>query len=770
MRIVELKPQNAKIIYKPANESIKVGEFISFTEGELTLVAQVYRVLSSDAADDFNQADMNFMMTQKYGKVNPWQGELVSAEAIVSKTPKNVIDAFTSQNNKNTPNFILGRSPFFDGQYETLCFENFATPAFIGYERHEDNINLTKNLCQNISALGKKSVILDFKGNLDIPNSKKVVAGVNTKLPLNQKMIEDLCPKMLEGVSLESKVVIEDILIELAQYAQESSEGFIPITNLINVIDDFYKKSKMTPLILLKNKLRHYERMNLFANNLQEACSIYKSLEENNTVVFDVSNIPISWQNEFFNNLIDSDSRYDKDFYLFITIDNLNFDNNILNYLLFKAESIGIKPIISANYRHLSFDSIYDFSQNMFLFKTYNTLKKRQVLSDILQTLPAGCFITTGKLSEGLILLENILPAKNGVGFSSETTPSGECIHNNQEPAYSHEGQIEQLEELTDYGEENHLQNIDMDMMNGALEPTPNTSIKEPADLMNNTINPTAVQTASEIVSENLPSQEIVGLIENELPQKEIPSKVQITETPIAPVEEPSFEKVIEIAQPLQTQTQDQQEQIINISMPETPAEETAPMQEPEIIIDESSFEEPNKEISDYDNQLEEAEILDLVEDNSEQAGNSDDELFEEVSGDDSLENIDLDDLDFLNENTPSQNTISDSDDELLDLMSDEQLQNGDDEFGLDDTPSEEPANIPQQQETLPVYDANYRQAEKKQKINLKEGDLVKHNKFGVGTITKITTHGDKVLCFINFDNLGRKLLDPELSQLEKID
>ena len=102
---------------------------------------------------------------------------------------------------------------------------------------------------------------------------------------------------------------------------------------------------------------------------------------------------------KFLVDLIEPKKDVKKDFYLYISIDNRNFDNNIMNYLLFKAVANGISPIISANYRHLAFDSIFDFSKNMFLFKTYNALKKRAILSDILQTLPAGCFIINGKLA-----------------------------------------------------------------------------------------------------------------------------------------------------------------------------------------------------------------------------------------------------------------------------------------------------------------------------------------------------------------------------------
>ena len=214
---------------------------------------------------------------------------------------------------------------------------------------------MLNNFSAVFNALGKSLVILDYKGNVEIENSKKILAGAQSKLPLNTAMIEKLSSKILEGVSLDSKVIIEDVLLELAQYAEQTNTGFIPISTLIQTIDDFYKKNKLAPLILLKNKLSHYKRLNIFADTLEEIKSLYNAIKDYNIVVFDLSNIHQEWQNEFLVDLIEPKKDVKKDFYLYISIDNRNFDNNIMNYLLFKAVANGISPIISANYRHLAF-------------------------------------------------------------------------------------------------------------------------------------------------------------------------------------------------------------------------------------------------------------------------------------------------------------------------------------------------------------------------------------------------------------------------------
>lgn len=49
------------------------------------------------------------------------------------------------------------------------------------------------------------------------------------------------------------------------------------------------------------------------------------------------------------------------------------------------------------------------------------------------------------------------------------------------------------------------------------------------------------------------------------------------------------------------------------------------------------------------------------------------------------------------------------------------------------------------------------------------QGDIVTHPKYGKGTVEKLINYGSKTLCSINFDNVGRRLLDPSLAEIKKI-
>ena len=49
------------------------------------------------------------------------------------------------------------------------------------------------------------------------------------------------------------------------------------------------------------------------------------------------------------------------------------------------------------------------------------------------------------------------------------------------------------------------------------------------------------------------------------------------------------------------------------------------------------------------------------------------------------------------------------------------------------------------------------------------QGDMVTHPKYGKGVIEKMIKYGNKTLCSISFENVGRILLDPAISELHKV-
>ena len=107
-------------------------------------------------------------------------------------------------------------------------------------------------------------------------------------------------------------------------------------------------------------------------------------------------------------------------------------------------------------------------------------------------------------------------------------------------------------------------------------------------------------------------------------------------------------------------------------------------------------------------------------------------------------------DLDFMETNDDNDDIDADS----LDIdISDE------DAFDQDSIP------------VVPVYTPEEDEGEEisGDEIGYNKGDTVSHPRYGQGVIEKIIKYGNKTLCSIAFENVGRRLLDPSISEFEKI-
>ena len=831
MRIIEIESKNIKIVYKPAEDNLAIGDFVDISEGSTTLIAQVFKLYSDDNSSEYNYADVSIFLTQKYGKTAAWNGEVVSAEAKVSKTPWEFIEKYIN-NSDFSEVFAFGYCSGTYNQPLKFNFKNFLTPAFVGYEDFSDNISFLKTVAYQMQKHGKKLLVIDYNGNIELDGAKRVTAGFELKLPLNAKAMEKLSSKMTEGVSVESRAIIEEVLVDLAEFSRETGD-FISITRLVDVINETYKKTKIAQLVLLKNKLRTYQRQNIFADLINETELLDEALALNNVVIFDISNLQKEWQNEFLNYAIRANKQPENGFFLYLNIEP-SLDNNLLRYLLFKSAKNGVKPILGANYRHVAADTVLDFCPNSFLFRTSNNLEKREYLSDILKSLAKDYFVVTGKLTSSLILTSylgepvDILDEKTILEQNIETNETLDIIQ-------------EKLNNEAQTAPE-PITNVDMDAINTAISFSEEKPEIKLAELQNNTeesaINvpnepiiseeplPKATEELSEISDEE-PLQtgepeQIVELVPEEVSESqniEPESELQPIEETL-PVEEP-IEKVEE------SQQTEEPEQIVEllpeeVSEPQNiePENELKPIEET-LPVEEAQSAEENEQVVDFvpdetlepqnldesDVELEEIQIVDeeqTIEFDPEEVelqqdtNNSTDDILEGADilddefgeQEEVVEEINDDDLDFLNDlSDEQQNYSQNDDDELLDLLGDDEETPDSENINIDDIDFDEeisaqPAvdeNIEEQvsepatkkvkqKQKLPVYDANYEKKPKpKNTLDLQEGDLVKHNKYGLGTVKKLMNHGNKIMCSINFEDFGRRLLDPEISQLEKI-
>ena len=130
-------------------------------------------------------------------------------------------------------------------------------------------------------------------------------------------------------------------------------------------------------------------------------------------------------------------------------------------------------------------------------------------------------------------------------------------------------------------------------------------------------------------------------------------------------------------------------------------------------------------------------------------------------------EDLSEDDLDFIEELVGANDIIVEEDNEI---------ETGD--FLAINTPNNNEVE-PENDEPLmpikntatpavPIYSAEIPQEAIVHSDPIQQGDRVIHVKFGIGVVEKIFSYGTKNFCSINFENIGRKVLDPNVTELKR--
>lgn len=225
--------------------------------------------------------------------------------------------------------------------------------------------------------------------------------------------------------------------------------------------------------------------------------------------------------------------------------------------------------------------------------------------------------------------------------------------------------------------------------------------------------------------------------------------------------------------------------------------EEQLSEQEPEIIepsilpLDDSDYSQELEEIKEIDeisdedtkeddvviNLSEESDFVEIGDDVDRQIVEDVDKVFTTMKNDDELEEISDSDLDLIDELNSDDEELEEYSGELEEI-SDSQI-----EDGILDQPTEsivpprqskqENNEILEKKEAntpiVPVYDADIPQEDMVVSDAIQQGDSVVHAKYGNGVVEKMIKYGTKTLFSINFENIGRRLLDPTLTEIKKL-
>lgn len=695
MKVLEIKNNLVKIAYD-VKDNLALSSFVIIEDSNTPYVAQVMNI-KADTTTNYAIVKLLFTFNED-GILKNYNGTIPSLKANVTVLPSNEL-----------LDIIPVETPVIMGE---LAQQNIQLK--VDKTIFENNLLICANNLENISILlnnfikqlNEKIVIFDTDGQFDAEN--KIVFGKDFKLPLNYDTINFIYDNDLEDVDATSKAIIQDIFIEVQEYTKTLPEGYLPFETFLNVVDQQYRETQITQLVLLKNKLLKYRDLNVFAETLKDVLNLSISIDKNNVVVIDISDMPPALQREIISYSYNVMNEIESDIYTFVKIENSNSNKKLLKKFLTR-NNVYTSVICSHSYKYLP--ELKDAAQNMILFAPLTLQHDFASYNTFLNKLNQDEFIIYGAHTQNIPLIVELDT------FEIEKDENEEPDDILQQDLPEIKSEVKQEAASPN---ENIIQEEQVSPVMPEVE-YPDITIDEIPVKKDNSTDDTELVS----IDENI---EIVN-------NNEIPPVQNILE------EEANVEHVIEEQLP---------EENIEESQSDSKLPETENIQ-PEQQI---SIEEPEIDYS--------VEDIDIEENFGEpQIIENNDELVEQVARDVDkafYEKLPEEDLQIEDLENPITDELTEDDLNLI-----EGLTGDNNSFQEDELPELKEEQSP----VVPIYAAD--DIEEKENQKLEPGDRVSTPKYGEGVVEKMIKYGNKMLCSIEFPNIGRRLLDPAMTEITKL-
>ena len=760
MFIEQVSGQNIKIKFDINEKQLLLGDILKITaSGKNGVLVQVTGISTAEKNPNFNIADSKILYTlDSAGKLINWQGNIPSQDFMINKlSAKEVLLCSNTLDAQNpVPVGTLSLYPDTEVELEASFFER---PTVIYCDKQTQKDNILSLLACELSKTAGKTVLIDFNNSYsDLKVSLIMEAGKNIKLPFDLKGLELLYKKSLSDASAETRAVVEDIFMEVENYLSSDGVEYIPFSSFRQSLDSVYASHKLTELVLLKNKLSKLQKNGVFADKKQEILGFNESIKINNLVIVDLSKFPSDWQRDLVEFLIDSNTKKHKQkFFLLLDADKVRIDKVFIENLCGKANKNGICPIIITGHESGAAVSLLSYASNIIAFTPENTTRIT-ALQDNLIRLKDNEAVITGRITNNIPLYTYIYNTEvvEESCYSDNSTVSPEIYLLPEDEtetglptskAFSYEAD-EEIENVEEDDEENF-----------------NYSNQFAYD-----------ETGIELVENISKLQEEVYISQKETTEDDVDSEDSYEDEENFDLEqESSYETPSNDSSFYDEETAEddvnseefyEEDEEIDENSVKTPlssssfydAYDADADREVDMDGNKNNYETSKKYASGFSEEDLSSFLDDDVEDNQSSY------LSQEEQGD---EDFDYgSDEEFQDESVLDYGSFYDDTEEQNNNLTDE----------YDEEVIEKPAKSSIKTKSagssmpeIPIYSTPKNQNENSYDDDFQEGDKVRHEKYGLGTVTKIIGSNEKRLCSIQFDDVGRRLLDPKLSDLQKL-
>lgn len=745
MKVLEIKNNLVKIAYD-VKDNLALSNFVIIEDTNTPYVAQVVNI-KADSTTNFAIVKLLFTFNEE-GILKNYNGTIPSTKANVSILPSNeLLDIIPIEDPIRMGQLAQQNVEL---KVDKTIFDNNLLIC-------SNNLENTSTLLNNIlKQLKNKVVIFDTDGQFDWEN--KLYFGKEFKLPLNYDTINFIYDTELEDVDATSKAIIQDIFIEVQEYTKTLPEGYLPFETFLNVVDQQYKETQITELVLLKNKLLKYRDLNVFAETLKDVLNLSIAIEKSDITVIDISDMPHTLQKEIMSYTYNIMNSIKSDIYSFVKIDNSNTDKKLLKKFLVRS-NVYTTIICSHEYKYLP--EIKEAAQNLILFAPLTLQHDFASYNTFLNKLNSDEFIIYGAHTQNIPLIVELddieIDENTEDDLKKQDTQTDNIVPMPEiKPSSKEEKEKEKEKEEDEIIEENTIEEeeINSETNENSLEMPeveyPDITIDEiPIEQNNNQTEETEIISVNEDIQLNnkiAPVDNILS-IEEELPTE--PTIIENNSSTNNP------ENIIIEDSPIEITTEEPNTQNENL----------------EIYNSENNIEEIEEDEIEPQIELQEPEIDYSVEDIDIEENFGEPQIIE--NNDDLIEQVAKDVDKAFYEKLPDENyELPDNDNIETDELTEDDL-NLIDDLAIDDTNMQldnsfqESENI-EQTPVVPIYETE--DLEPKENQKLEPGDRVSTPKYGEGIVEKMIKYGNKMLCSIEFPNIGRRLLDPAMSEIIKLD
>jgi hypothetical protein len=271
MRVIQTKNDTIRLIFNPKTDGLCLSDFLIVRDGKDNFLAQIVEIYD----DKFNQEENVAVIKLVYRilpdyQVVPYDNFTPSRECEIAKIKPEEIEKCLNIDKTTVPFGISTKN----NRIVNVNLDFFNNNPVVFADKLDEVNCAFENIAQKLKS-HKKVVAIDYTGNLNIKNSKRIKALEDFKLPLDYYSLDYIWEKALKKISLEAESELEDMFVELKKFVDSTEDKYIPFPRFIKVIEQQYKATPAAELKLLLTRLKRYWNEGLFSRSKKEFQKVY---------------------------------------------------------------------------------------------------------------------------------------------------------------------------------------------------------------------------------------------------------------------------------------------------------------------------------------------------------------------------------------------------------------------------------------------------------------------------------------------------------------